>query len=87
MAELQIYVDTLPSINQPSVNRQGFDRSDNKSPLFSKVRKESTQEQSTGFNPSKTFGGEKARMMFPLKEYDDQMADRQNYNFSKDFSK
>ena len=36
-----------------------------------------------GFNPSKTFGGERARAMFPLKDYDE----AQNYNFGKDFSK
>lgn len=68
---MQLYVDTLPSIS-PGLNRQNFDRAENKSPLFAKSRKESVSEPNTGggFNPSRTFGGERARMMFPLKDFD-----------------
>ena len=85
LGELQLYVDTLPGISPPKGN---FDRNDNKSPLFVKARKDSISEQVTGgFNPSRTFGGERARMMFPLKDFDDSQQDRQSHNFSKDFSK
>lgn len=57
--------------------------------MFIKSRRESMSDQVTGaFNPSKTFGGEKARMMFPLKDFDDsQQQTKPQYSFSKDFSK
>jgi hypothetical protein len=41
-----------------------------------RARKESSQEQTTSFNPNKTFGGEKARLMFPLRDFDDQFLDK-----------
>ena len=63
--ELQLYVDTLPGRGLPDSG----DKPRNKSPFFMKNRKESpaTMDQG-GFNPSKTFGGERARMTFPLKD-------------------
>lgn len=54
--------------NFNNFNKQNVDRSENKSPLFSKIRKESSNEPTSGF-PSRTFGGEKARMMFPAKDF------------------
>lgn len=65
MGELQLYVDTLPGVSPP---QQGGDKPRNKSPFYMKNRKESglPNNDQGGFNPSKTFGGERARMMFPL---------------------
>lgn len=37
LAELQLYVDTLPGLNQPPKN--SFDKNDSKAPLFVKARK------------------------------------------------
>jgi hypothetical protein len=64
--EVQVYVDTLP-LPALVITRQGLDRNENKSPLFSKARRDNGLDLNTGFNPSKTFGGPKARPIFPLK--------------------
>lgn len=69
LAEIQLYVDTLPGTS-PSTNRPNFIPNDNKPTFFTKTKKEVTEDTTTGFNPSKTFGGERARMMFPLKDFD-----------------
>lgn len=68
--------------------KHNFDKIEAKSPVFSKIRRDSTTEQNGtgGFNPSRTFGGERARMMFPLKDFEDNPVDRNNA-MSKDFSK
>ena len=67
LGELQLYVETLPSISQN--NGSSFERR-NKSPMFNKSRKESANDSSSnsiGFNPSKTFGGVRSKgPMFPL---------------------
>lgn len=86
LGEIQLYVDTLPGTSS-TLNRPNFNPTDNKPNFFTKTKKEPVEESSGSFNPSKTFGGERARMMFPLKDFDEPSADRQNYNFSKDFSK
>jgi hypothetical protein len=39
-----------------------------------------------GFNPSKTFGGDRARIMFPLKNEFDDTSEKKDFNFTKDFS-
>lgn len=70
-----------------SSNRPNFVPNDNKPTFFTKTKRDTVEDTAGGFNPSKTFGGERARMMFPLKDFDEPIADRQNYNFSKDFSK
>jgi hypothetical protein len=67
LQEIQNYIENLTgTIN---VNRQSFDRRESKSPLFAKMRKDKdvVQEPVMPFNPSKTFGGEKTRIMFPIK--------------------
>jgi hypothetical protein len=50
----------ITNINAMNFNKPN-DRSENKSPIFSKLRKDSTNEGATGntgsFNPSRTFGG------------------------------
>lgn len=86
IGEIQLFVDTLPSTSS-AFNRPNYSLNDNKPAFFNKPKREFQEETPGSFNPSKTFGGEKARMMFPLKDIDEPMADRQNYNFSKDFSK
>lgn len=80
ISEIQLYVETLPG-SQPIFNKFNFQPSiDNKPPFLSKIKRELPQQNTSGgFNPSKTFGGEKARMMFPLKDIDDSPS----YNFSK----
>ena len=58
--EMQLYVDTLPTTNA--------DKPRNESPFFIKSKKEiSVPSEQAGF-ASKTFGGERARLMFPLKD-------------------
>lgn len=77
--EIQLYVDTLPTINA----KHSFERIETKSPVFSKIRRDSTSEHNNGgasFNPSRTFGGERARMMFPLKDFDDGAVERNSYH-------
>ncbi len=88
-SQIQLYVETIPSTNNLGFNnnRQTFEKQETKSPLFSKIKKEISIEQSSGssggFNPSKTFGPERARMIFK----EDQTSPEQTYNLSKDFSK
>jgi hypothetical protein len=90
ISDLQTYIDGLspPHLISLPPFRQAYDRSENKSPIFPRSRKESSQDQNTGFNPSKTFGGEKARLMFPLRDLDDQFADKAPGNtFGRDSGK
>ena len=68
--EVQLYLNTLSSTStqniqgSQSIPNNFFDKTRNKSPFnLNKVRKESTNENSVAFNPSKTFGGERARLM------------------------
>lgn len=87
LGELQLYVETLPSIGQ--TNGPSFERR-NKSPMFNKSRKETQSDQSTnsiGFNPSKTFGGVRSKgPMFPLPaEFEE--TEKKEYNFNKDYSR
>ena len=84
VGELQLYVDSIQtsSLSIP----QGFDKVRNKSPLLvNKVRKENNGD-GQAFNPSRTFGGDKAKIMFPLKDYEE-TGDKLNPNYSKDLSK
>lgn len=59
--EISQYVDSLGGNNLAPM---ALDKRD--IPLFKKRAQdaESTSSESAGFNPSKTFGGERARMMF-----------------------
>jgi len=60
--ELQMFVDSLgPIPTSPT-----FDRKDNLA-RFNKKREDEDSSPVMSFNPSKTFGGDRARVMFPLK--------------------
>lgn len=54
-----------------------------------KPRRDSLNDQGNGFNALRTFGGQKNRIVFQPKDYEEspQFGDRQNSNLSKDFSK
>ena len=71
IGELQLYVDTLPTVH----NRYGSSDRSSKSPMYGKGRKESVTNKgndSMGFNPSKTFGGARSKPpIFPLHEFND----------------
>ena len=54
-----------------------------------KPRRDSMNDQGNGFNALRTFGGEKNRIIFQPKDYEEapQYGERQISNLSKDFSK
>lgn len=58
--------------------------------MFKKKKEESNELQvndsSQGFNPSKTFGGERARMMFPLKSDSDDLVEKDKFGGGGSFN-
>ena len=63
-----MFVDSLGPIPKSPV----FDRKDNLARFNKKRDDDDSSPSIQSFNPSKTFGGDRARVMFPLKnEFDD----------------
>lgn len=70
IGQVQIYVDGLTGFGS-NFNRPNTDINENRQNFFLKSKKQPSMQFNTNtFNPSKTFGGEKARAMFPLKDYE-----------------